>query len=1561
MSSRVQKRGKGRRKGQSKNRSKARLRRPRSRLHNDVEHFRIEMERKARQDEARFERTIRHQEEMNTVHEDQIDHLTRQHQKDLKVLRHQHEQQIRALKQSYEVKIESLVHDQKVTVQKMHASIDADNRAAMESVIADKERQTQEEISTLKAEMEHRLFELEQAFHTQRDELERHKVALQESEAHRKSLESEAVQTQQGLEKSQRSEAELRSLSQDREDELSATQAKLKNLKQEYQDNLKDLKNALTVSKEHLQVNYETLSALKEDKERLEHSVSQLNDRLQHHNSALKTCAAEKQHLKEHVEASNMDAQTYQRKMRELRVAEAKHKEAMEDAGQSLHSRETRIRQCQAALQSAEDTIKEEQQKHMALRQDYQDHMDRLSALNLALDKCRQKNTSANQVLQDMADRHEQLRSKHEKMAQDMRQLHEAKSGYQKDLETERQRVTNLQRDLDRDREQLTEALTRAEHNQKHAYQLLDTCQQKGSACLQSGKARDEYVAKLEAEIKRAMKVLKDDAAVRRKAKRMEDVVAVRDKEAEQLKHQLEKLQHSNSQLKGEIAAFEQHRQLDVEMSHRHSKLKNQHARAVQWISEMKNHHDELHQHENKLGEELKKTEKKLGDSEDRMQKAAKRLHEMESEKNELKKRIAKCLYPGEKERLEAQLMQLIKERNTMSQQMEVAVGKHNTLYQQVQALIKENEDLKVLQSRYELDSQQMQQVVEQGAQLNVELSKSKRQLTKKDKQLELLSNQLASLLHRNKTLEERESTLKEKLGFSASPEEIEALSKKLNSCRLEMKQTVVRYDTLQNAVNNLTEQNRVQKDKIRSLVDVLKDSEVAAQQLQQEKRARAELEHALKRCSEDRQIDQKDLEARIKAVEDQYRSNLVSHEHMMAESNARISELQAQLERAAELERNTRLRARLQGDNVIGDVMVPEKVDVRKQVSLVAQEAAGIPMKQAEALERVKRESEARIAKVNAELVALQKEEQQRGTNVQTAVRAAHLNSTEELQRVRLRHQQAMRDKEREIMEARSQTYDQMLGLLDRANRNGNINPNDLYGQIRDIRSRGAQREQQSMADMLQLRAINQRLGTEYRVARQVQGDMLHRANVTQRDRIIQTAQSSGGPSRQLEKEAQAYQALISAQQHYITSQKQDVVHQLQSQTQYIQDLQKQVPKMNGIIRSINTQRFPNLAPLQKQVQQEKRFTIGALGTEMTEAKGQDRTRSALESQLSAASASMRGMVDQIQHLSRNPNTNNLQNLQSFAQMSPGQIEEALRRGKALKDRSAVRTNYVSQPRIPALGPPGKRLAVDQSTGEVQIKPHGTPAHEPPHRFFADQVSMFGEPKRTFAPTVARATDQVQQGSDLIAVTYSFEAGGQGPNGEPIKYLMFMHALEQLFPKIQALSPNGTLNVQLVKIFPQEQRQDMIQKGHNMTQGCTYRTCNAVMQTLNHVDAALKIMGPLADNFGNGTPMQAENHIVMTLSVPGSTSHIHIADVLYFPTSPGQIAVPPVDQIRLLDSSWITYLSDVLSEKTTKIDMFFNVLPHSDDDAVTSNSNDRLLQVSSRLQDFLAQIKHNQ
>jgi hypothetical protein len=1417
----------------------------------------------------------------------------------------------------YEAQVRNLKAEHELRIAQIKQDTNEKNKVEMDKALFEQEKSMHEKMERLKADYQTELKTKTEAYHEKLGQVQRLETELRKSEADRIRLETENSQAQ-------RADQELHT-------ELATTQAQLKQLKTEYQHHVKELQKALDVSKEHLQHNYELISTLKSDKTKLMSRVEDLKKELTDHDAGLRVCSVEKKDLQHRLKTLEIDGQEYARKMAEIVKKEQHHQQVMDKAGQTLDSHHNQIQQCKMAIKQSQEEMEQEKTRYIALRKEYQEHADRLTSLNTALEKCKSKNIDTQKILQEMHMQYQALKTRSDKMVAEVERLAKERNKYQEDLAVEQERVKAADLNLQRTQESLTAELKRTEHQTQQTYKQLDVCQKKGYECLETSKHQAEYIAKLESEIKHAMKVLKDEKVLLRQIQERDDAVKVKDQELLALKTQLAQLQEQNKQLKQTVQTFDSHHDADNDLLQRHAQLKAHHEKSLLWIEDMKRQHDHLRQQHTAVSQQLEKVTHKLNNSEEQMQKEAKVLREQDQDIQHVQKQIDKCLYPGEKERLESQLNEMIRDRERLRVAMTEATEKHGELYTRFQKLMKENEDLKVLNTRYEMDTKQMRTIVEQGAELNVELVKSRQLLSKKDEQLELLSTQLAALIHRVKVLEEREATLQEKLKYSAAPEEVENLTNHLNACRLEMKKNVAKYEAMQKIAHKVQEQNTLNQTKVKTLVEVLKETETTNMQLQQDREQRDQLHAALKECATERKVTTQELEARIQAIEKQYSANLLTHEKMMAESQSRIADLQQQLLQSAQLEKNTRLR------------------ELKHH---------GVPAHKEEVVTAIENNSERYIHELKTQLAALQAEVQDSKKATETAIKATNLKSAENLQQVRLLHQQAMREKEKQIMSVRDKTYDNLLAAIEGTNQNPQVNPQDVYAQVRDIRVQGSQREQQAMADMLKLRAINAKLAQEYRYSRQVQNDLLQHANNTQRNKILQ--QASAQPlDRQslsgLKAHTDAYAALMNAQRNHILAQQRDVAAQLQDQQQYQQELQNQLYKMNTIEKRMNLERFPDLNVLQNQIGQEKRYTMNALNFENAEATGQARSLSALESQLKSVDASVRGMTEQVKRYIDQPSKQNLQNLQQMAQMSPGQIQTVLQNQQQLQDRSTVRTTMIIQPRPETAGPPGKSLAIDTSTGEVQIK--ATEANKPTQRYFGSQVALFEEPRQTFAPMLARAENQMDTGKDLVAITYSFDLNRVNQAGNNLKYVVFLHALKELFPKIQAMSRNGSVDVQLVRILPFEERTDLI-ANMNLTKGCTYQRCNAKKQTVKDVTSALSLMNQFTANFNNN-PQVAEDHMVMTLSTPQSKGKIHIADVLFHPDASGNI--PTEENIKLLDSSVITYLSEVIQQPDVKIDLFFNVLPFAEGDKDMHVANDRLLQVSRRVQTFLSQVHSNQ
>lgn len=1228
----------------------------------------------------------------------------------------------------------------------------------------------------------------------------------------------------------------------DNTDDLAVAKEQLKASRKEYQASMTDLKHALQVSEAHLQSNYELISSLKHDKQKLEDDLRELNQRLADREIGLKEASTKRRELSKQKSPINVRSQMEQ--VRDASDMETQHSRAIQELKERIERYKEQITQCTSAMRQVHEDMNAKKAKHESLRADYKDHADRIASLTEALERCKEKNINVTELLSNLRDRYEALK-------------------------------TNVETNVEQQQQDPTHKINAIDSQTFHS---LAACNQKCDTCINKVNEQNVYIESLEQKIRT---ILNSDNTPTTTTN------AVR---ATELEMALNELRRENSALKDHIREFtrhrEAHREVDEQMLKRHRKLESKHEVAMQWIKEMKTHHEDLHRVQKEIG----KTHAEIEKREDLIQVSAHKLREMENRISSEQERAAKCLYPGEKELMSKQIEDLLKERNDLKDQVAEIVAEHSELTRRLSGLETDNENLRIIKQRFEMDAEQMQKIVTQTSELNVELVQTRKNLSKKEKQLELLSQQLGAMIQRVQVLEERERSLTDKLKVSTTPEDTEKMMQHLTSCRSEMKQANDRFSSIQNASKVMQEQLAANQDKITALMQVVKDSETMQAEWQKSRMEQIELQKALKQCSEKQSVPTDVLEQRIRAMEDVYKKSMADHEQMMRESNRRLAELQPQIK--------------------------PEQ----------------LPMTRDEQDSTIDKRVDEVAKRARSDIASAQKQSDR--DPVGAAITAANLDSVRDLQKLKDMHQASMRQKERDIMATREDVYNKLLETLNVANHQ-DTDPNDLYSQIKDIRTRGTAREQQTMSDMLRLRAISARLSAEHQLARTAQAELLHKANVYQRQKFM--VSDSTPPPSLLTQNVKAYQSLIEAHQGFVEQGRRDVGAQMAEQAQYIRELERQYPKMDAIVASANLSRFPNLDVLRNTVDQDRKFTVGAINFERKEAMSQDRTQSALELQLNALGASVRTLTDSVKRYNQQPTTDNFSMVRSAAGVSPGHYQEELKRQAEIRDRSNVRTQGLVMQRLDGTKP-GPNLAADMSTGEIQVKTGPT---NPPMRFLHSSVSMFGEPTKTFAPTIERAVTQFKEGNDMIALTYSFE---QTSTGQSIKYLLFKSAVNELLPRLKQLTSNDQLELQLVRIQTDGTVIDLF-SGSPLKQGCTYTTCMATKRIVKSTDILSSIQS-LIDSSGN----ESENHIVLSIGSDSTSSHIHITDVMF-----SDEQVPDVDSIRLLDGSWRNYLIDVLQKPNTKIDLLFAIIPG----AVSDNENNtRLLQVVDRVQTYLKQVK---
>jgi len=548
------------------------------------------------------------------------------------------------------------------------------------------------------------------------------------------------------------------------------------------------------------------------------------------------------------------------------------------------------------------------------------------------------------------------------------------------------------------------------------------------------------------------------------------------------------------------------------------------------------------------------------------------------------------------------------------------------------------------------------------------------------------------------------------------------------------------------------------------------------------------------------------------------------------------------------------------------------------------------------------------------------------------------------EIDKVRQEHLAALHQKEKEIMDVRHKTYEHMLEALSQVNQGGGgANPQDVQDALTMIRKRGWEREQQHLKDLLRLRALNQRLATEYNQARATQWSMMNGARQDVQQSLLHTLNAPQVSMGQVRGHLQNLAALGQAQHGFIHTEMDQAQRAYQAQNAYTRQLESTLPTMNYVVNTMNTNlnQFPNMQPLAQKLQKDQHVVLGSLRKEHQEIIDKKRTVSALQSSLDAANTSVQAMTQSLRNLLNQPTEENLQAAKEAAQETPETIKARQRRMNQMMDRAGVRTVFHFMPPQPGKKVAGSdTMAVSEDTSSLMMNGGDENAVE---KFFGSDVSIFKEPSYSLEPTMARADRQLAQKSDLVVVTYSYAESAD--KKDPTRYFMFAQAVEHLFPRIQRIAQGGLIDAQMVKVKTDEGRFDQLGK-RALQEGCSYLSCESKRIRLNSYGSATKLINSLLTDFPADD--EGQSHLVLTFSLGGKGPRIHICDVLYS-------QIPPAD-LKLVDSSWVTYLSDIIQMPDTKIDLFFVFQPY--EDPKTVNSNQRMGQISTRLNEFFGELR---
>ena len=1383
--------------------------------------------------------------------------LESQHEQNIKKLDHQRDQSLRTMKQQFSKKIQDLIN------------------------VRDKrEKEVNDMLHHSEEEKREKIREMDQACQKQVQELEsRLKDAMKEKEAEYR---HKVQELSKDLE-------EAKGHATKAQTELEQTRQELTDAKQEYEEKEKELKHLLQTSKSSLDHDMAIIQNLRKEKRRWEKEKDHLTYKLRETQGQIKTCGEKKDQVFQDARDLKITSKQMREQIADLEAERDSFKQKAANLARQVEDHRDKVQQHGTALKQAEDQLKNNESNHLAMRHQYEDNKNKLKALAQALKDCRSGRAEAETVKREMTEKYQQLREKSIKDMKEREELQQYNRSYRKQLAHEKKKHKDIQDQLLKAEKHLKEHKNQAKEHHEYTSQHLDKCRTNNDNCKDKVTKQETYIQKLEEQIKHLTTQLNNHDAVKRESSRLGDVVSIRDKEVKGLQKKLQELKDENHDLKDVVQHFEKH----YKPAHRH--LKGKHEDAKKLLKQMQEHHKKLHERISGLQEHTKKHHKKLTDKEEALEKSASRIAELEQLEQTLAKKVGTALYPGEKEKYEAELDHTLQQRNALSKKLEKLMKSYSELYEKAKTLKKENDKLEVIADKYKLDMQHTQKVLESGADLNSQLSKSKKLLQKKEKQYEVLTAQLAALIHRKKVLEERNETLQEKLKYAANPEEVENLNTKLVKCRSEMKTSFIKYEKLHHVTKALGEQHRVQRDKIEALVKALRDTEDIKDRMKEQEKTKLKLQEVLADCKSEQKICHEERTTRLKAMQNVFQQNEQEHIKAMEESENKIQQLQNQLHKA-----------------------MGREIDI---------EIESKPKQE----EMMQNKAEQYLKHLREERKKLEK-----ALDSDDVHEAAHKSMNnphmEPVQKLNDMGRVMSREKESEVMQHRFDTNQTKLQLLTQVAPDSN--PKDTEQTMRQIEKRGSQREQQSMHDILKVQAIQQRLQTELEANKKLQLKLLHGSENKHKADLVHALQDSSFPVDHILERSKSLQHTLGLKRNYWEQQQRNGLQALQDNRQYMQEMQRALPQFQQLEQAYQAVPFPNVGNTLNRLNQEKTYLVGSMQQENNNLQVGARHVNSIEQKLKKVNAESKQIMDSSYKFGQQPTSRNRQHFSNILQNDAS---------KHLATKYNMSTNKT-----------GINTMFHMHNGQddtININSDAGTVQQGDTNLVFDDVQHGTTPGQLLNHAQNTAGQAMKKGHDFIVVTYGYELDKD--HDASVRYLVFLHAVRTIWKQIQNFAKDNQVNVQLVRITSTNDRYDLLNQGQAVVPGqCTYDTCQSSVKSFALTEKAESFMDKIANELPGNQDGWGQNHshVVLSLSVPNNNSHIHITDVLYTGDKLRS------DELALLDESWITYLMPVMQKKSTKMDMIFSGLPGNDPKNLENRK--AILQISERLQNWLTNFR---
>lgn len=947
------------------------------------------------------------------------------------------------------------------------------------------------------------------------------------------------------------------------------TESELVQCKQNCQTQVQEWEAKLKRSKDELQESYRHIEQLKREQATCASETERHQAQLQKLEHTLSTCSAERQRLSAQLSQQQVSHQQYRDQIAKVMEAEQKSATRVLRLKEQQEKSQEQIAALKAAIEQSHVQMQKEKLQHIELQQNYRQCADKLVAVTNALEQCKNQQLDSKTILAQMTEQYATLQKESRDNILALRQLTE-KSQRQTE-ETVKERVA---------REQVEAELQAIKQSQVHNTNLMSQCQLKNEEQLARSKQQTQRIEQLEQELQASRRVVENEALLRQQVAVMSSASKQAQVDQEGLTEKLRRMEAENQMMKDQIQSYEE--------------FKREALSTSELFRTLKKSHRSLQQEQASVTTELNATQNRLKQSEATMAELRDRLQACEAQTRQLKDQEAKCLHPGEKQHFQLQVEELLRQRNSMRDQLQTAMREQGHTFEKLQRLMQENDDLKVIRDKYELESNQIGKLAEQAARLGVELNQTKKVVGQKDEQLETLTQQVRALIERIQTLDQREAVLNQRLQTSVSADDLLKAQNQLTQLKVEHQRVQNQLMESQTQTNVIQQQQEVLQTKVKTLVQLLGETEQLKLKLAAESKTQQELQQSLRECQTNQVSQSTQLKDRIRMADEQFQEATIKHRQLMEASVQRIKELEQRLTREVALDQQQKLPRQ----PMVVPPPVADPAPAPTPTTRELQQRASAHADQMKTL--VSKWEAAPLTPEMSQQVALA-----------PPVAAA--------QEVKQQLQNYLRQQESKVSQARGDMYDNILQLLEttQARPTGKTS-GSVLDELTRIQRTSEQREQAALQDMLEVQAINKRLNTEYNAARNIQSQVL--TGTQQRlQGEIQATWTRKDPTL-LIPPVNAYNSFSQNQLQYLKAKRRDVQQQMQHTNQWLDELTENQQKMNQVMRSLDGIRHSDVDQFRQTMAAHQNMTNQAL----------ENTRQRLD-RLSEQNSGVEGEIDHL------------------------------------------------------------------------------------------------------------------------------------------------------------------------------------------------------------------------------------------------------------------------------------------------------------------------------------------